>query len=1031
MGNGKRGPIVAGLLRVALALASLWRAPSVLAAPGALDPSFGAGGAVVTTFGWGDDQSSGRVILRQRDGKLVVGGSGWNQEYGFALARYDRTGALDPTFGEGGRVVTLFGHLEYYGHTISGLAEQADGKLVGAGSLDTGGGLEIGVVRWERDGRLDPSFGIAGRVRTTLTASELIAALALQPDGKILVAGTTSGATGYDMLLARYDGDGELDLTFGGVGWVSPDLGTNATARAVLVDPDGRIVIAGHTHGASGHRIALVRYLPDGSADSTFGDGGVVVTAVPAHAEATAIVRLADGRLLVAGYGAGGATDDFVLARFEPDGTLDATFGSGGVVITPLSPSYDQAFGLSVLPDGRAIVAGWSMVPESRFAASRHLADGSLDPTFAGGFVVVDFPGGASAAYGVVAEDDGAIVLAGSASPGPNTSFALARLEADGTLDATFGDGGRVITSLASSVDWPAAIALASDGRILSGGGTSNGVEYGFALTRHDAHGMPDPTFGDGGKVVTVFGDASILTGLAMQDEGTFVASGTVYDDGHGRFALARYRDDGSLDPTFGAGGLVTTEIASGPVSARALLQQRDGKLVVLGSAFDGTSDFAFARYDREGGLDPTFGTGGIVTTNGAGTPYALLEQSDGKLVAVGTAFGSGRQFMSIARHETDGRPDTSFGSTGLLFVGSSSIGEHIFTSVVERLDGRLVGVGANSLFGFTGNGGLDLTFGSTGIVHAPIGHLAALREPDGAIVGAGYSDAVPADGYTTDVALARYRPNGALDPTFGIGGVVRTSLGGSGEAGALTRQDDTKLVVLARSDSDFALARYFTQHCGNGVLDAGETCDDGNVAAGDCCTPACTLEPSGTPCRDAAGVCDAPEVCDGASAMCPAAEVDPCLARCPPAPRACRTAERSRIIRTLPADPRQRRLTWRWTRGASTTLPELGDPIAGTEYALCLYGGTTPALLGEIVVADASRWRSIAGKGWRYEDRAAPLGLTKIVLHASDRDRSKILVTGKGTALPETPSSAGTPLTVQLVNGTSGLCWGATHAGR
>ena len=141
--------------------------------------------------------------------------------------------------------------------------------------------------------------------------------------------------------------------------------------------------------------------------------------------------------------------------------------------------------------------------------------------------------------------------------------------------------------------------------------------------------------------------------------------------------------------------------------------------------------------------------------------------------------------------------------------------------------------------------------------------------------------------------------------------------------------------------------------------------------------------------------------------------------------------AARSRVTRKLPLEPRQRRLGWRWTRGASTTLAELGDPTAGTEYALCFYGGGNPALVGEIVVADRARWRAVAGKGWLYSDPAATLGVTKIVLRASDRDRAKIVVAGKGAALPATPVPAGSPLTVQLVNAADGLCWGATHAAR
>ena len=396
------GRVVAGVLRAALVLAGPGWVSDGLAAPGALDPSFGTGGSIVTTFGWGGDDSAARVIVRQRDGKLVAGGTGWDGEYGFALARYDRHGVLDPTFGEDGRVVTYWGHLDYHGRTITGLVEHDDGTLVAAGTLDTGGGLEIGVVRYTPEGRLDPTFGVDGRVRTILSGYDLAEDVALQPDGKIVVA----GSTGYAMLLARYDRDGALDPTFGGVGWVSHDFGTYAAGRAVLVQPDGKIVIAGDTFGVEGDRLALARYLGDGTLDPTFGDGGTVLAATPSeYAEVTAMIRQPDGRLVVSGF-VDSAGDDFLLARFDVDGAPDPTFGDAGVVVTAVSSSYDRAFDVTALADGRLVVVGWSYTSTSQVALTRLLADGSLDPTFGGGTVVVEFTGAFDEASDVLVDDD-------------------------------------------------------------------------------------------------------------------------------------------------------------------------------------------------------------------------------------------------------------------------------------------------------------------------------------------------------------------------------------------------------------------------------------------------------------------------------------------------------------------------------------------------------------------------------------------------------------------------------------------------
>jgi uncharacterized delta-60 repeat protein len=386
---------------------------SVLAAPGDLDTSFGGDGKVTTNFTSGFDAASALAI--QADGRLVAAGTSGGRK--FALARYNSDGTLDTSFGGDGKVTTDFTS-SFDG--ASALAIQADGRLVAAGSA---GGRRFALARYNSDGTLDTSFGGDGKVTTNFSpGNDLANGVAIAPGGAIVAAGAAR-VEGADprFALARYNSDGTLDPSFGGDGKVTTNFtaGTDV-ALGMVLRPDGRVVVAG-TAGRTNHRFALAAYETDGTLDASFGgDGKVTTDFTPGFDGATALTIRPDGTLVAAGSAGNGAR--FALAQYETDGTLDASFGGDGKVTTNFTADFDFALGVALQTDGKVVAAGTAAAD---FALARYETDGTLDASFGGdGKVTTPFRGFASASD-VDIQSDGKIVAAGEGGVDPR--FALAR----------------------------------------------------------------------------------------------------------------------------------------------------------------------------------------------------------------------------------------------------------------------------------------------------------------------------------------------------------------------------------------------------------------------------------------------------------------------------------------------------------------------------------------------------------------------------------------------------------------------------
>ena len=402
------------------------------AAAGDPDPTFGSGGHVFTDFSGNSDYAF--AIRLQPDGRIVVAGqSGVYPVFHAALARYNTTGQLDQTFGTGGKVITP---LDAGGDGLSAIALQPDGKIVAAGSvIHDNWPTSFMLARFNSNGTLDGSFGNQGTVATSFGDSYASAnALVLQADGTITVVGV-SGAGPYselnDFALARYNSNGSLDQSFGNGGKVKTHFpgvyNTGSRATAAALQPDGKLVVAGtYKNEGTTRQFGLARYNSNGGLDTTFGSGGMVTTSMGSgDAIAFSTALLPDGRIVATGYvEVGHRNHDFALACYNPSGTLNQSFGTGGRVTTDFSGATDDiAYGLAIQSDGKLVLGGRTgAYPIFHFALARYNNNGQLDQTFGMGGKVSSTFDNRGQGYGVTIQQDGKIVLGGISDP-TNSNF--------------------------------------------------------------------------------------------------------------------------------------------------------------------------------------------------------------------------------------------------------------------------------------------------------------------------------------------------------------------------------------------------------------------------------------------------------------------------------------------------------------------------------------------------------------------------------------------------------------------------------
>jgi uncharacterized delta-60 repeat protein len=692
-------------------------------------------------------------------------------------------------------------------------------------------------------------------------------ATAIQVGGKIVVAGRVFNSQNYDFGVARYNPDGSLDSTFDSDGFVNTNIFTDDEARSVAIQTDGKIVVAGYTSNGSLIQIAVVRYNIDGTLDDTFNGDGIATAVLGGISFGSSVTIDSNDKILVAATAFFSGEYNFAVFRFNPDGSLDTAFDFDGIATTDITPTQnDNVSSIAIQPDGRIVAVGNN---DTSFVVVRYMANGSLDTSFDGDGILttsISNIGSSSVANSVVIDTFGVdqkIVVTGyTFNSGTGFDIAVARYNLNGSLDGSFDSDGIVVTSIGNGADFGySGVIQQSNGKIVVAGSSRRTVGGNsirdFAAIRYEDDGSLDASF-DGDGIVTT----PIETGDAQARAIAFVSGGKLLLAGHSsktseqdaqdNFTLVQYNADGTLDTTFDADGKVITPWNFNPSTARGIAVQSDGKLIVVGTALNGSNnDFAVVRFNTNGTLDTTFNFSGKLRTNFGGNDaaFAVAIQTDGKILVAGSTLnGLSDSDFAVARYNANGSLDTGFGLGGLVRTPLSSRQDEIH-SIAVQTDGKIIVAGYTgntstdydfAVVRYDSNGTLDASFDFDGKVTTSVGTVPSTSnfdfansvaiQTDGKIVVAGDSF----NGSNFDFGLVRYNSDGSLDNSFDTDGKLTTAVSSeTDQANSLSIQTDGKIIVVGQSslfpvNTGFAIVRYNT----NGSLDTSFSFDGKDTQA-------------------------------------------------------------------------------------------------------------------------------------------------------------------------------------------------------
>ena len=721
-------------------------------------------------------------------------------------------GLLDTTFGSGGSVRTEFDASTTYGDMALSTVVDSANRIIAAG--------KGGMARFLSDGTIDDDFGSDGRVPLPFYTR----AVSLQSDGKIVIAGGTQEFNSTDLMVARFLPDGQLDSSFGTDGIAQIDVGgINEWATALLIEPSGRIVVAGGAQNA----MAVARLLSTGQLDTSFSNDGWFVHQVNFTDTAYGLARQANGRILVAGTSLvtqsyPQTNFDMSVLRVNTNGSIDATFGFSGMAYANFAFSLysrDQGSSIAVQADGKIVISGSAYGNfRSYTAVARFLTDGSLDDAFGSNGRATVLVSQDIATSSVVPLADGGLLV--------SNYQGLLALNSAGVLDTNFDSDGVVVANGAVR-----AMARQSDGAIVLAGR----FQSGFGVKRLLANGTTDTSFSADGVTGAPMGPSiDSATHSALQPDGKIIVVG---GDQLGRFQVARYLPDGGLDTSFSTDGLLTIQFGQQYYYglANAVAVQNDGRIVLAGTLRESNhpttySRIGVARLNIDGSLDASFSGDGLVVSELTGSAEAssMLIQPDGKIVVA----GAWNDFATLWRFNGDGSYDSRFSGDGIVSMASAGT---LISSIVLQPDGRILAAGyqrpssfLNTIYGsvlmvarFNANGSLDSTFGTNGKMLDPGSRQRTADDivllPDGRFAVAGDTTVYRQGSESSQMAVSRYNPDGSIDGTFGTRLLDQYEWFGYNDfdsanviswSSSLLRQPDGKLVVAGYSQLRMVVAR-------------------------------------------------------------------------------------------------------------------------------------------------------------------------------------------------------------------------------
>lgn len=816
-----------------------------------IDAAFGTSGKVVTAMG--TNSNIANAVALQPDGKFLVGGTYVSNhgENDFALARFNANGSLDTTFGTAGKVVTSFidnGHNYSFVNSIHPLP---DGRFIVVGTSGVASLFsKLVMARYNADGSLDTGFGTNGKVISTLWPNSLPGnKLVFLPGGGFMVTSAKLyvDTQNYDVAVEKYTEDGILDTSFGTNGQVvtSYSGGLNSarsTPAAIALKADGKFVVAGAYLQGAIYRMALAQFNANGTLDTTFDGDGKVITNFGAgiYSDGLGVFVAEDGKITMAGNVSDNVSRNFGLVRYNTNGTLDTSFDTDGMLISPFAADDAYSFINAVIlqEGGKYIVVcrpGYGALETSDFVVRRYNADGSADAAFGtNGRASASFDTGQSEAQLAVVTAEGEIIAAGKSSPfeANHIDFAVAKFTQAGVLDTAFADGGKVIVAFEKGNDELTQLLLLPNDKILAVGTSgyrqsNNTVFKDIVLAKYNADGSLDASFGNAGRVYSAIGQNryTVIT-AALQADGKIVVS-TMYGNNaqiYYLYEILRYNADGTLDTSFGTEGRVSVNY-----NVTSLIFQPDGKIIATGDGYiDGVYKFIVNRFNVNGTLDASFGTNGNAFVPFGGPTFGLTTavlQADGKIVVCGTASNpdlyAGAMALAGVRFNANGSVDNTYGDNGMITAIMGDV--YLFSKSFIRPDGKMVitGRSVSGSFGFTTmrfteNGVLDTTYGTGGFSSVYLGDYrevkSVIMQPDAKFLVALSKYNQPAGSY--DFMLKRFNADGSLDADFsGAEGITTSFYNGYDEAFSVTLQSDNKIVLAGSTHNgiskDFALVRY------------------------------------------------------------------------------------------------------------------------------------------------------------------------------------------------------------------------------
>jgi len=417
----------------------------------------------------------------------------------------------------------------------------------------------------------------------------------------------------------------------------------------------------------------LVGVAPVGAApgdlDTTFSTDGKVTTDIGTTDAGRAVAIQSDGKIVVAGFAQVSGTYEFAVVRYGTDGTLDSSFSSDGIATIDVSSGHDLAYAIAIQTDGMIVIGGATGVggANTEFGLVRLTSSGILDTGFStDGKIEFGVGAGDDVLTGLAIASDGDIVAVGYGSNGSNFDLAVARLTSAGVLDTAFDTDGKVLVPVGAGADYGHAVAIASDGDIVVAGVAHNGSDDDVAVVRLTSAGALDTAFDSDGKVTVAVGSGDdVGRAVAIASDGDIVVAGTSHNGSNEDMAVVRLTGAGALDTAFDSDGKVTVAVGSGDDVARGIALLADGGIVIAGESSNGSNDdVAVVRLTAAGALDTAFSNDGKVTVavgSGADAGYAVAISSSSQVVVAGTSAGSDDDVAVVVLTGT-GPPDTPSG---------------------------------------------------------------------------------------------------------------------------------------------------------------------------------------------------------------------------------------------------------------------------------------------------------------------------------------------------------------------------------